>query len=126
MPVRPLLLGAVASVLLAPAAMAQKYPGPVPEAMPRPAPAYRAPEAMPAPGFPPAPAEPQAGSNPAVEQFSRSLPLDPATRELRDRLPADVPGTQRQLGLREPRGPRLDLRGRTPSPREIADALASR
>ena len=66
------------------------------------------------------------GGNPDVERLAQSLPLDPQTRELQDQMPADPRGTERRLGLREPRGPATDMRGRTPSPREIVDALAPR
>jgi hypothetical protein len=54
------------------------------------------------------------------------LPLDPGVRELRDQLPPNIPAVERALGLRPPRGPATDMRGRIPSPREIADALAPR
>ena len=73
----------------------------------------------------PAPPSPQAG-NPDAERLAQTLPLDPQTRELRDQMPPDPRGTERRLGLREPRGPVIDLRGRTPSPQEIVDALAPR
>jgi len=79
--------------------------------------------AMPRP-IPPA-ATPRPG-NPDAERLAQSLPLDPQTRELRDQMPSDPRGTERRLGLREPRGPATDMRGRTPSPREIIDALAPR
>lgn len=86
-------------------------------------PLVRRPYAAPAPqSLPPAP---QAG-NPDAERLARTLPLDPQTRELRDQMPADPRGAERRLGLREPRGPATDLRGRTPSSREIVDALAPR
>lgn len=111
-------------------AWAQKNSGPLLPASP-PAyapPAYsppmvaRRPYAAPAPRPTPAP---QAG-NPDAERLARTLPLDPQTRELRDQMPADPRGAERRLGLREPRGPATDLRGRTPSSREIVDALAPR
>lgn len=60
----------------------------------------------------------------AARRLAASLPLDPATRDLRNRLPADVQGTIYQLGLRIPHGSRTDLRGHTPTPKEIVDALA--
>ena len=114
-------------------ALAQKNTGPVlptfpPGMAPRPAapPAYSPPPAYaPPPPVPSAPSAPRAG-NPDAERLAQSLPLDPQTRELRDQLPPDPRGTSRRLGLREPRGPAVDLRGRTPSPREIVDALAPR
>jgi len=81
--------------------------------------------APPAPQAMPPVAAPRAG-NPDAERLAQSLPLDPQTRELRDQLPADPRGTERRLGLREPRGPATDLRGRTPNSREIVDALAPR
>lgn len=85
-------------------------------------PAYAPPSYAPRPA---PPAAPQAG-NPDAERLAQTLPLDPQTRELHDQMPADPRGTERRLGLREPRGPATDLRGRTPSPREIVDALAPR
>ena len=105
-------------------ALAQKNTGPVlptfpPGMAPRPAPPV---SALPPPS---APSAPRAG-NPDAERLAQSLPLDPQTRELRDQLPPDPRGTSRRLGLREPRGPAVDLRGRNPSPREIVDALAPR
>jgi hypothetical protein len=103
-----------------------KYPGTtlapstVPTAPP-PRPAAIPPVATPPPAqAAPAPAE----NNTAVARLADSLPLDPATRDLRNRLPADPRGIERRLGLREPHGPRVDMRGRTPTPKEIADALA--
>lgn len=114
-----LVLASPLLLVLGGEALAQKYPGPA--TPPRPTrPTVPAPLSEP---VGPA-AAPQ--NNPVVEQQAAALPLDPATRELRDAVPADVPGIERQLGLREPRGPRTDLRGRTPSPQEIADALAPR
>lgn len=83
------------------------------------------PYAPPAPRPMPPAAAPQ-GGNPDAERLARTLPLDPQTRELRDQMPADPRGAERRLGLREPRGAATDLRGRTPSPREIVDALAPR
>ena len=131
------ILGVVALGLAAPA-WAQKNSGPLlpvgppaytppafapPPAPPRPL--YPPPPADPTPGSRPAPPGPQAG-NPDAERLAQTLPLDPQTRELRDQMPTDPRGTERRLGLREPRGPVIDLRGRTPSPQEIVDALAPR
>ena len=123
-----LVLASPLLLLLGGEALAQKFPGP---ATPPPAARPARPTPFDGPAFPQgtAPGTAQGapqGANPAVEQQAMALPLDPATRELRDAVPADVPGVERQLGLREPRGPRTDLRGRTPSPQEIADALAPR
>lgn len=95
---------------------------PLPYAQPPYAPRGYAP---PAPRPLPSAAAPRPG-NPDAERLAQALPLDPQTRELRDQLPPDPRGTERRLGLREPRGPATDLRGRTPSPREIVDALAPR
>lgn len=118
------------------AAMAQKNTGPVlptfppgmsapPAQAPAPVPTYRPAPLPPAP-LPPTSAAPR-GGNPDAERLAQALPLDPQTRELRDQLPPDPRGTGQRLGLREPRGPATDLRGRgTPSPREIVDALAPR
>lgn len=82
-----------------------------------------APQAMPQPAAQPA-APAGAESDAEARQLAQRLPLPPATRDLQNRLPADVLGTERQLGLRRPNGPRVDMRGRTPSPEEIANALA--
>lgn len=127
-------LGAIAlgtALGLAAPAWAQKNSGPL---LPTSPPAYAPPPyshqpyasrpyTPPAPR--PMPPAPQAG-NPDAERLAQTLPLDPQTRELRDQMPADPRGAERRLGLREPRGPATDLRGRTPSPREIVDALAPR
>ena len=121
-----LLAGLLAS---AAPAWAQKNSGPLlpvepaapayrPQPIPRPAPPMFAPPPMPQPQ--------QGGVNPEAERLARTLPLPPETRELRDGVPADRVGTERRLGLREPRGQATDMRGRTPSPREIVDALAPR
>ena len=98
-----------------------------PYARPSYAPPSYAPPSYAPPGPRPLPpiAAPRSG-NPDAERLAQALPLDPQTRELRDQMPADPRGTERRLGLREPRGPATDLRGRAPSPREIVDALAPR
>lgn len=114
-------------------AWAQKNSGPL---LPMSPPAYSPPAYAPVPNAPrsyapamprpmPSAAAPRPG-NPDAERLAQSLPLDPQTRELRDQMPSDPRGTERRLGLREPRGPATDMRGRTPSPREIIDALAPR
>lgn len=111
------------------AAMAQKNTGPVlptfPPGMAAPAAPRAAPPAA-AYAPPPSAAPAPRSGNPDVERLAQALPLDPQTRELRDQLPSDPRGTGQRLGLREPRGPAVDMRGRTPSPREIVDALAPR
>lgn len=125
------ILGVVALGIAVPA-WAQKNSGPLLPASP---PAYApAPSAPPSyaprpPYLPPAPRPPPPGpqaGNPDAERLAQTLPLDPQTRELRDQMPPDPRGIERRLGLREPRGPATDLRGRTPSPQEIVDALAPR
>lgn len=126
------ILGAVALGIAVPA-WAQKNSGPLlptsPPAYTPPAyapPSYASRPPYPPPAArPPPPPGPQAG-NPDAERLAQTLPLDPQTRELRDQMPPDPRGAERRLGLREPRGPATDLRGRTPSPREIVDALAPR
>lgn len=104
-------------------ALAQKNSGPLlPVETPRPRP-------TPPPYTPrraPDVAAQQPGRNPQAEQLSERLPLDPQTRDLRDQLPPDTRDTQRRLGLRPARGPVTDLRGHTPTPGEIANALAPR
>ncbi len=92
---------------------------------------YAAPYTAPARPQVTSPAEPASppaaqGGDAAAERVARSLPLDPSIRELRDRLPPNIPAVERSLGLRPPRGPATDLRGRTPSSREIVNALAPR
>ena len=105
-------------------ALAQKNTGPtLPTFQPGMSPRLPQPAPLPPPSS--APAAPRAG-NPDAERLAQSLPLDPQTRELQDQLPSDPRGVARRLGLREPRGQVVDLRGRTPSPREIVDALAPR
>ena len=128
------ILGVVALGIAVPA-WAQKNSGPLlptsPPAYAPPAygpPSYAPPSYAPRPYYPAPrrpPPGPQAG-NPDAERMAQTLPLDPQTRELRDQMPPDPRGTGHRLGLREPRGPATDLRGRTPSPREIVDALAPR
>jgi hypothetical protein len=113
------------AALCGPALAQDKYPGdalpetpagirppPAPVAVPRP-------QAVTAP-----PIARQGGRDAAAERLSQQLPLDPATRDLRDRLPADITGTERRLGLRPPGGPVTDLRGRVPSAAEIERALS--
>jgi hypothetical protein len=112
----------VFSILALPSAgLAQKNSGPAP------APPYIPPTAAPMrPVLPPpvaAPPAPVEADN-SARSLAQQLPLDPATRDLRNRLPADVPGTIRRLGLRVPQGPRTDMRGRTPSAQEVTNALA--
>lgn len=142
------------AVLAVPPAMAQKNSGPLlpttppPLVTPRPfipppsystpsyapapqayAPSRQAPLAQPPMAQPPMAQPPSAGApggNPDVERQAQALPLDPATRDLQDQLPADPRRVQRALGLRAGRGPVTDLRGHTASPREIVDALAPR
>ena len=122
---RTAALGFVLLAVPLQAAMAQKNTGPTlptfpPGMSPRPPPQAASP-----PPLATAPMEQRAG-NPDVERLAQSLPLDPQTRELRDQLPNDPSGVSRRLGLREPLGQVVDLRGRNPSPREIVDALAPR
>ena len=98
---------------VAPMTSAPAYrPRPAPYAAPRPAP-MTGPTAGP-------------GHNPQVERLADRLPIDPQTRDLRDQLPRDTRATERSLGLHPARGPVTDLRGHTPSPGEIANALAPR
>lgn len=130
------------AALAAPPAMAQKNSGPLlpttppPVAAPRPMipPPTYAPPSYSTPSYAPSSQAPMAqppsagapGGNPDVERQAQALPLDPATRDLQDQLPADPRRVQRALGLRAARGPVTDLRGHTASPREIVDALAPR
>ena len=107
-------------------AAAQKYPGqtipdagplyPVPPPPPRIAP-YRTPSFAPPP--------PTGGSerDPQAQALAAQLPLDPATANLQGRLPTDVPGTIRRLGLHVPTGGRIDLRGRPVTPPEVISDL---
>jgi len=123
-----LVVGALAT---SPVALAQKNSGPLLPVAPaapaapqqvRPVTPRMAPPSTALPGALPG----AGGTNQDAERLGRTLPLDPATREIRDGVPPDRIGTERRLGLREPRGPATDMRGRTPSPREIVDALAPR
>lgn len=103
----------------------QKYPGQTlpdvsaPRVVPyRPAaPAYRLPATR-----PPDPAT-GAERDAQARDLAAQLPLDPATANLQSRLPTDVPGTRRQLGLRVPNGSRIDLRNGQASTPEVINAL---
>ncbi len=124
------VIGIVAGLALS--AEAQKNSGPLLPSSPQYVPSHVPPDPYASPSrAPPTPrplplmVAPRPG-NPDAERLAQSLPLDPQTRELRDQMPADPRGTERRLGLREPRGPATDLRRRAPSPREIVDALAPR
>jgi hypothetical protein len=118
----------VLSLAIGVPAVAQKYPGTTIPAAPAPSPApsvSRAPAAtQPAPPTQPATSSVTPGSDTAAQQLARSLPLDPATRDMRDRLPPNVAAVEHALGLRPPLGPATDLRGEVPTPRQIVDALA--
>ena len=122
------------NLAFAAAADAQKYPGAtiptgpqVPYSAPSP---YSTPYMAPVrpqvtiPALPATPAGQEGDA--AAARVAQSLPLDPAVRDLRDHLPPNVPAVERALGLRPPRGPATDLRGGTPSPRDIVNALAPR
>jgi hypothetical protein len=120
-------------MVLAGSSMAQKYPGntiPTEPAVPYTAPLLRpptmVPQAQPMRPTPPLASPTEPAGDASAERVARSLPLDPGLRELRDRLPPDIPAVERALRLRPPRGPATDMRGRTPTPREIVDALARR
>lgn len=63
------------------------------------------------------------GRNPAVIQRAAQLPLDPATKALTNQEPADPKRVERQLGLREPTGVRVNFEGRTPSKQEVLNAF---
>jgi hypothetical protein len=82
------------------------------------------PGAVPRSIAPPAAAAP-AGEDPVVAAAGNAA-LPPALRDLRDQVPPDPAGLARSMGLRAPSGPATDLRNRTPSSREIVDALAPR
>lgn len=119
--------GALALVLAAPAAWAQKNSGPLLPTAPqpvRPAPSFARPST---PAAPRTAAPPSAGgTNPDAARLAQTLPIDPAVGALVNQEPADPRATERRLGLREPRGAATDMRGRRPSSREIVDALAPR
>lgn len=129
--------GCAAALLLAltPAltpAWAQKNSGPLlPLDPPRPAVRPGPPASPVTPGFGnPGYGTPGFGNpgptNPDAERLAQTLPLDPQTRGLQDQEPANPQAVERRLGLREPHGPVTDLRGRTPTPRDIVNALAPR
>jgi hypothetical protein len=81
------------------------------------------------PGSAPRPVTPPVaaptGEDP-VAAAAGNAALPPALRDLRDQMPPDPAGLARSMGLRAPSGPATDLRNRTPSSREIVDALAPR
>lgn len=106
-------------------AQTTKYSAPVAPAPTSLTPPAYAPAQQPKPVTPVAPTAPAAPAerDSQAQQLSQSLPLDPATLNLRNRLPADVPGTERRLGLRVPHGRTTNLEGRNPSTQEITDAL---
>jgi hypothetical protein len=115
------VLAAGCVALAGTAAMAQsKYPGTTLSPTPAPVAPIARPVAPPVAQA--APATPE--TNAAATRLADSLPLDATTRDLRNRLPADPHAVERKLGLREPHGTRVDMRGRTPTPKEIVDALA--
>ena len=124
------LKAAFATAMFVPggAAFAQKNPGiTIPTGpMTPPASAIQRPPAFVPPNIPNVSASQAEGSDPAAERVARGLPLDPQTRDLRDRLPPDLPAVERALHLRPPVGSATDMRGRTPSAQEIVDALAPR
>jgi hypothetical protein len=66
--------------------------------------------------------EPEAG-NPEVDQLVRDLPFDSVTRNLSNAMPADPNAVELRLGLRRTQAVGTDMRGRTPSPDEIVQAL---
>ena len=76
-----------------------------------------------APAAPSGPALPREGDATAA-RLADQLPIDRATKDLSNQLPADVRGTEQRLGLRVPSGPRTNLTGHTPTVEEIIDALA--
>lgn len=117
--------GAMIAALAASPAGAQKNSGPLlPTYQP---PVRTAPYQAPASPAPLRTAPPSAGgTNPEAARLAQTLPIDPQTAALVNQEPADPRATERRLGLREPRGPVTDMRGRRPSPREIVDALAPR
>lgn len=131
------MLMLLAALLITQSAWAQKNSGPLlpidappsfPAARPQMPPPQMSPQMSPQPMMPRV--SPQASvsgaGNPDAERMARTLPLDPQTRDLQDQLPANPRDVERRLGLREPRGPATDMRGRTPTPREMVNALTPR
>ena len=109
------------------AAWAQKNSGPLlPLDTPPSRPAYVPPAYNPAAPRPVPQAAGPGGNNPDAARLAQTLPLDPQTAGLQNQEPPDPHGVERRLGIREPRGPATDMRGRTPSPRDIVNALAPR
>ena len=121
---RVFCLALLLSAHLSSQGLAQKYPGDTLQAIPSPrVPSTPPPaRAAPLPSAVPVP-DAAAETDPDARALAARLPLDPLTANLRSRMPADVPGTMRRLGLRPPNGTRVDLRGRTPSKSEIINAL---
>jgi len=61
-----------------------------------------------------------------VDLLADNLPLDAATRNLSNTIPADAGAIELRLGLRRTRVAAIDMRSRTPTAQEIIDALAPR
>jgi hypothetical protein len=62
--------------------------------------------------------------NRSVDELAADLPLDQGTRDLTDAMPPDPGAIELRLGLRRTRAIGVDMRGRTPSPVELVEALA--
>jgi hypothetical protein len=65
-------------------------------------------------------------NNPQVEALADRLPLAPSVKAIRNQEPPDPKGVERQLGLHEPKGVRVNLEGRTPSKQEILNAFQNK
>jgi hypothetical protein len=122
-------IASLITAILCNASFAQKYQGDaIPDpSLARPAPVVPRPVPRPAPFAPPSaaalPPQAPAETDSEAAQLADRLPLDPSTRDLRNQLPPDVPGTIRQLRLRVPNGSRVNLTSHRPSSAEILNAL---
>jgi hypothetical protein len=71
----------------------------------------------------PPPAATSGENNPRVKQLADRLPLAPSIKSLRNQMPPDPKGVERQLGLHEPHGVRVNMEGRNPTKQEILHAF---
>lgn len=71
----------------------------------------------------PVPAAVPGENNPGVKQLAERLPLAPSVKSLRNQMPPDPKGVERQLGLHEPHGVRVNMEGRNPTKQEILHAF---
>jgi hypothetical protein len=116
-----------ATKVLSASARAGALPGPVarPARAPNPQRQMSAPDAVDI-GMVNVEAAPGDDSSRSVDDMANDLPLDSATRNLSDTMPAQPSIIERHLGLRRTQVAATDMRNRSPSPAEIVQALAPR